>query len=59
MRFSKEEEYLSQKDKKLKKIIDRNGHIVFKPIKKNEFDTLVRIVAVSYTHLTLPTKRSV
>ena len=34
MRFSKEEEYLRQKDKKLKKIIDENGHIIFKPIKK-------------------------
>ena len=44
MRFSKEEEYLRQKDKKLKKIIDTNGHIVFKPIKKNQFDTLVGIV---------------
>ena len=41
MRFSKEEEYLRQKDKKLKKIIDTNGHIVFKPNKKNQFDTLV------------------
>ncbi len=48
MRFSKEEEYLRQKDKKLKKIIDRNGHIVFKPIKKNEFDTLVRIVVSQF-----------
>ena len=44
MRFSKEEEYLRQKDKKLKKIIDENGHIVFKPVKKNQFDTLVGIV---------------
>ena len=44
MRFSKKEEYLRQKDKKLKKIIDENGHIVFKPIKKNQFDTLVGIV---------------
>jgi DNA-3-methyladenine glycosylase II len=44
MRFSKEEEYLRQKDKKLKKIIDTNGHIVFKPSKKNQFDTLVGIV---------------
>ena len=35
MRFSKEEEYLRQKDRKLKKIIDTNGHIVFKPNKKN------------------------
>ena len=39
MKFSKEEEYLRQKDKKLKKIIDKNGHIVFKPNKKNQFDT--------------------
>ena len=44
MRFSKEEEYLRQKDRKLKKIIDTNGHIVFKPNKKNQFDTLVGIV---------------
>ena len=44
MRFSKEEEYLRQKDKKLKKIIDTNGHIVFKSNKKNQFDTLVGIV---------------
>ena len=44
MKFSKAEEYLRQKDKKLKKIIDRNGHIVFKPNKKNQFDTLVGIV---------------
>ena len=44
MRFSQEEEYLRQKDKKLKKIIDTNGHIVFKPNKKNQFDTLVGIV---------------
>ena len=44
MRFSKEEEYLRQKDNKLKKIIERNGHIVFKPNKKNQFDTLVGIV---------------
>ncbi len=44
MRFSKEEKYLRQKDKKLKKIIDTNGHIVFKPNKKNQFDTLVGIV---------------
>ena len=44
MRFSKEEEYLRQKDKKLKKIIDKNGHISFKSNKKNQFDTLVGIV---------------
>ena len=33
MRFFKKEEYLRQKIK-LKKIIDTNGHIVFKPNKK-------------------------
>jgi DNA-3-methyladenine glycosylase II len=44
MRFSKKEEYLRQKDKKLKKIIDENGHIVFSPVKKNQFDMLVGIV---------------
>ena len=44
MRFSKEEEYLRKKDKKLKKIIDENGHIAFMPVKKNQFDTLVGIV---------------
>ena len=48
MRFSKEEEYLRQKDKKLKKIIDTNGHIVFKPNKKNQFDTLVGIVVSQF-----------
>ena len=48
LKFSKEEEYLRQKDKKLKKIIDINGHIVFKPIKKNEFDTLVGIVVSQF-----------
>ena len=44
MKFSKEEEYLRQKDKKLKKIIDNNGHIVFRPDKQNQFDSLVGIV---------------
>ena len=44
LKLSKKEEYLRQKDKKLKKIIDTNGHIVFKPNKKNQFDTLVGIV---------------
>ena len=44
MQFSKKEEYLRQRDKKLKKIIDLNGHIVFKPVNKNQFDTLVGIV---------------
>ena len=44
MRFSKKEEYLREKDENLKKIIDANGHIAFKPNKKNQFDTLVGIV---------------
>ncbi len=44
LKFSKKEEYLRQKDEKLKKIIDTNGHIVFKPNKKNQFDSLVGIV---------------
>ena len=44
MRFSKKEEYLRQKDYKLKKIIDLNGPIKFTPNKKNQFDTLVEIV---------------
>ena len=44
MQFSKKEEYLREKDKKLKKIIDLNGHIAFQPNKKNHFDTLVGIV---------------
>ena len=34
MKFSKEEDYLRETDQKLKKIIDLNGHIVFKPEKK-------------------------
>ena len=44
MKFSKKEEYLREKDEKLKKIIDANGHIAFKPNKKNQFDTLIGIV---------------
>jgi len=44
MKFSKKEEYLRQKDRKLKKVIDTNGHIKFKPVKENQFDTLVGIV---------------
>ncbi|OUW74392.1 MAG: hypothetical protein CBD76_00535 [Pelagibacteraceae bacterium TMED216] len=44
MKFSKKEEYLREKDPKLKKIIDMNGHIKFNPVKKNQFDTLVGIV---------------
>ena len=48
MKFSKKEEYLRQKDKKLKKIIDENGHIVFKPKKDHQFDTLVGIVVSQF-----------
>ena len=48
MRFSKKEEYLCQKDKKIKKIIETNGHIFFKPIKKNQFDTLVGIIVSQF-----------
>ncbi len=44
MRFSEKEEYLRKKDKKLKKIIDANGHIVFKSNKNYQFDILVGIV---------------
>ena len=43
MKFSKEEKYLRKKDKKLKKIIENNGHIAFKPNSKNQFDSLVQI----------------
>ena len=42
--LSKKEEYLRQKDPKLKKIIDANGHIVFKPVRTNQFNNLVGIV---------------
>lgn len=44
MKFSKKEEYLRNKDKKLKEIIDLNGHINFKPSIENQFDSLVGIV---------------
>ena len=48
MRFSKKEEYLRKKDKKLKKIIDNNGHLKFMPNKNNQFDTLVEIVVSQF-----------
>ncbi len=48
MKFSKEEEYLRHLDKKLKKLIDVNGHIVFKPNKKNQFDSLTAIVIAQF-----------
>ena len=48
MKFSKKEEYLREIDSKLKKIIDINGHIIFKPNKKNQFDTLVEIVVSQF-----------
>ncbi len=44
MKLSIKEEYLRQKDPNLKNIIDINGHIVFKPKKDNQFDSLVGIV---------------
>ena len=44
MKFSKEEKNLRIKDKILKRIIDINGHIEFKPSNKNQFDSLVEIV---------------
>ena len=44
MNFNKEEQYLIDKDSKLKKIIIKNGHIDFKPNKSNQFDTLVGII---------------
>ena len=48
MKFSKKEEYLRHKDKKLKRIIDINGHIAFKSNKKNQFDSLVGIVVSQF-----------
>ena len=33
-----------QKDKKLKKIIERNGHVIFSHSKNNQFDSIVGIV---------------
>ena len=48
MKFSKKEEYLRQKDKKLRKVIDANGHIAFKPNNKNQFDSLVWIVTSQF-----------
>ena len=37
MKYTIKEEYLRSKDKKLKNIIDKNGHIVLKPSKANQF----------------------
>ena len=48
MKFSTEEDFLRQKDAKLKKVIDSNGHISFKPNKKNQFDALVWIVTSQF-----------
>ena len=48
MHLSKKEEYLSSKDKKIKKIIESNGHIVFKPKKDKQFDSLVQIVVAQF-----------
>ena len=44
MKFSKKEKNKRKKDRKLKEIIDLNGHIKFKPNKENQFDSLVGIV---------------
>ena len=44
LKFSQKEIYLGKKDPKLKKIIEENGHIVFKPNNKHQFDTLIGIV---------------
>ncbi len=43
-KFSKKEEYLKNKDIKLKTIIEDNGHIIFKPHKEHQFNSLVGIV---------------
>ncbi len=48
MKFSKEEKNLRIKDKILKRIIDINGHIEFKPSNKNQFDSLVEIVIAQF-----------
>ena len=44
MNLSKEEKYLRDRDPKLRKVIDKNGHIVFTASKENQFDILVGIV---------------
>ena len=44
MKFSKKEKYLIKKDKKLKKIIEKNGHVIFSHSKDNQFDSIVGIV---------------
>ena len=48
MNFSKEEKYLIEKDNKLKKIIYKNGPILFKPLKKYQFHTLIEIVVAQF-----------
>ncbi len=48
MNFSKEEKYLIEKDNKLKKIINKNGPILYKPLKKYQFHTLVEIVVAQF-----------
>ena len=44
MKFSDKESYLIKKDPNLGKIIKDNGHLIFKPNKDNQFDSLVGIV---------------
>jgi len=48
LKFSQKEIYLGKKDPKLKKIIEENGHIVFKPNNKHQFDTLIGIVIAQF-----------
>ena len=48
MKLSQIEIYLGKKDPKLKKIIKENGHIVFKPNNKHQFDSLVEIVIAQF-----------
>ena len=52
MNLSREEEYLRDRDPKLRKAIDKNGHIVFKASKENQFDILVGIVISQFISTT-------
>ncbi len=52
MNLSREEKYLRDRDPKLRKAIDKNGHIVFKASKENQFDILVGIVISQFISTT-------
>ena len=52
MNLSKEEKYLRDRDPKLRKVIDKNGHIVFTASKENQFDILVGIVISQFISTT-------